>query len=125
MDKVQMKYEELEQIADQRKIISDRIDKLEKTILSDKGKEVLKKVHAARVNYVKDQDKFLELLKADKKALVVDSRGNDKLEKSIRNVAAHQFLPPEGVNVYDLLRHDHLVLSKAAVKELEARCLKS
>ncbi|MBL8741219.1 MAG: 50S ribosomal protein L4 [Myxococcales bacterium] len=64
-------------------------------------------------------------LKADKKALVVDSRGNDKLEKSIRNVAAHQFLPPEGVNVYDLLRHDHLVLSKAAAKELEARCLKS
>lgn len=64
-------------------------------------------------------------LKADKKALVVDSRGNDKLEKSIRNVAAHQFLPPEGVNVYDLLRHDHLVLSKAAVKELEARCLKA
>ncbi len=67
----------------------------------------------------------LSTLKADKKALVVDSRGNDKLEKSIRNVAAHQFLPPEGVNVYDLLRHDHLVLSKAAVKELEARCLKS
>jgi len=64
-------------------------------------------------------------LKADKKALVVDSRGNDKLEKSIRNVAAHQFLPPEGVNVYDLLRHDHLVVSKAAAKELEARCLKS
>ena len=64
-------------------------------------------------------------LKADKKALVVDTRENDKLQKSIRNVAAHQFLPPEGVNVYDLLRHDHLVLSKAAVKELEARCLKS
>lgn len=64
-------------------------------------------------------------LKADKKALVVDTRENDKLQKSIRNVAAHQFLPPEGVNVYDLLRHDHLVLSKAAVKELEARCLKA
>jgi ribosomal protein L4 len=25
--------------------------------------------------------------------------------------------------VYDLLRHDHLVLSKSAVKALEARCL--
>ncbi len=66
----------------------------------------------------------LSTLKADKKALVVDSRGNDKLEKSIRNVAAHQFLPPEGVNVYDLLRHDHLVVSKDAAKALEARCLK-
>ena len=37
----------------------------------------------------------------------------------------NQFLPPEGVNVYDLLRHDHLVLSKDAVKALEARCLES
>lgn len=66
----------------------------------------------------------LGALKADKKALVVDSGDNDKLVKSIRNVAAHQFLPPEGVNVYDLLRHDHLVVSKDAAKKLEERCLK-
>jgi large subunit ribosomal protein L4 len=66
----------------------------------------------------------LSTLKADKKALVVDSASNDKLIKSVRNLAAHQFLPPEGVNVYDLLRHDHLVVSKEAAKALEARCLK-
>ena len=29
--------------------------------------------------------------------------------------------PPEGVNVYDLLRHDHLIVSKAAARALEAR----
>jgi large subunit ribosomal protein L4 len=39
-------------------------------------------------------------------------------------MAMNLFLPPEGVNVYDLLRHDHLVLSKQAVSELEARCTK-
>jgi large subunit ribosomal protein L4 len=44
--------------------------------------------------------------------------------KSLRNVESHQFLPPEGVNVYDLLRHDHLVVSKDAAKALEARCLR-
>lgn len=66
----------------------------------------------------------LGLLKADKKALVVDDGQNEKLVKSIRNVAAHQFLPPEGVNVYDLLRHDHLVVSRDAAKKLEERCLK-
>lgn len=65
----------------------------------------------------------LNTLKADKKALVVDDNGNENLKRSIRNVAAHQFLPPEGVNVYDLLRHDHLVVSKGAAKALEARCL--
>ncbi|NUP05179.1 MAG: 50S ribosomal protein L4 [Polyangiaceae bacterium] len=67
----------------------------------------------------------LGALKADKKALVVDDKANDKLQKSIRNVQAHQFLPPEGVNVYDLLRHDHLIVSKGAAKALEARCLGS
>ncbi len=66
----------------------------------------------------------LETLQANKKALVVDSAGNEKLVKSIRNLDNHQFLPPEGVNVYDLLRHDHLVVSKDAAKALEARCLR-
>jgi large subunit ribosomal protein L4 len=65
----------------------------------------------------------LSTLKVDKKALVVDAVGNDKLVKSIRNLTDHHYLPPEGVNVYDLLRHDHLVVSKAAAKALEARCL--
>jgi large subunit ribosomal protein L4 len=58
----------------------------------------------------------LSALKADKKVLVVDTKGNDKLVKSVRNLAEHLFLPPEGVNVYDLLRHDHLVVSKDAIK---------
>jgi len=65
----------------------------------------------------------LETLKAGKKTLVVDDKGNQNLRLSIRNLEANQFLPPEGVNVYDLLRHDHLVLSTGAVKALEARCL--
>jgi large subunit ribosomal protein L4 len=65
----------------------------------------------------------LGALQADKKSLVVDEKGNDKLAKSIRNLEHHHFLPPEGVNVYDLLRHDHLIVSKAAAKALEARCL--
>ena len=64
----------------------------------------------------------LGALKAQR-TLVVDSADNEKLRLSIRNCDEHQFLPPEGVNVYDLLRHDTLVLSKGAAKALEARCL--
>jgi large subunit ribosomal protein L4 len=63
----------------------------------------------------------LGVLQAGKKSLVVDQKGNDKLEKSIRNLEHHQYLPPEGVNVYDVLRHDHLIVSKAAARALEAR----
>jgi len=66
----------------------------------------------------------LQALKAEHKTLVVDSQDNEKLRLSIRNCKEHQFLPPEGVNVYDLLRHDTLILSKQAAKALEQRCLK-
>jgi large subunit ribosomal protein L4 len=65
----------------------------------------------------------LQQLQAASSTLVVDAKDNEKLRLSIRNMAENQFLPPEGVNVYDLLRHDHLVLSKDAAKALEARCL--
>jgi large subunit ribosomal protein L4 len=67
----------------------------------------------------------LGTLKAQKKTLVVDTATNENLKLSIRNCKDHQFLPPEGVNVYDLLRHDTLVLSKDAAKALEQRCLKN
>jgi large subunit ribosomal protein L4 len=66
----------------------------------------------------------LNALKVVRTALVVDDRANENLKLSIRNLADHQYLPPEGVNVYDLLRHDHLVMSKDAAKAIEARCLK-
>jgi large subunit ribosomal protein L4 len=63
----------------------------------------------------------LGTLKAEKKVLVVDGAANENLRLSMRNSKDHAFLPPEGVNVYDLLRHDTLVLSKDAAKQLEQR----
>ncbi len=66
----------------------------------------------------------LETLKATAKALVVDSHENQRLRLSIRNCKEHLFLPPEGVNVYDILRHDMLIVSKHAAKKLEERCLR-
>ena len=65
----------------------------------------------------------LSALEVPSKTLVVDAKTNDNLRLSIRNMQGNHFLPPEGVNVYDLLRHDHLVVSKAAAKAIEARCL--
>jgi large subunit ribosomal protein L4 len=62
-------------------------------------------------------------LKTKKKVMVVDSADNENIKLSMRNCRDHQFLPPEGVNVFDLLRHDTLIVSKDAAKKLEARCL--
>jgi large subunit ribosomal protein L4 len=64
----------------------------------------------------------LNTLKVAKKTLVVDAKSNNNLRLSIRNMENNQFLPPEGVNVYDLLRHDHVIVSKEAAKLIEARC---
>ena len=66
----------------------------------------------------------LGTLEAAAGSLVVDAKDNNNLVRSIRNMKNHQFLPPEGVNVYDLLRHKHLVVTKEAAKALEARCLR-
>ncbi len=66
----------------------------------------------------------LGTLQAKRKTLVVDSQANASLRLSIRNCKDHQFLPPEGVNVYDLLRHDTLILSREAAVALEKRCLR-
>ena len=61
----------LDGLAPQRKIITENLEKLEKTIKSEKGREILKHIGASRTAYVATQDKFLELLKADKKADIV------------------------------------------------------
>ncbi len=57
-----------------------------------------------------------------KSSLIVDGSVSDHLRLSARNLASHHVLPPEGVNLYDVLRHQHLVLTKSAVAALEARC---
>jgi large subunit ribosomal protein L4 len=54
-----------------------------------------------------------------KKALVVDDGANQALSKSVRNLAGHDFLAVEGLNVYDILKHDTLVLTAATAKQIE------
>jgi large subunit ribosomal protein L4 len=50
--------------------------------------------------------------------LVIDAK-NDTLFKSIRNARRFDFLPVEGANVYDILRHRTLILTQAGAKALE------
>ncbi len=55
-----------------------------------------------------------------RKALVVDAAGNAALAKSVRNLDGSDFLAAEGLNVYDILKHDALVLTTASARTLEA-----
>ena len=63
---------------------------------------------------------ILTALAVAKGSLIVDS-ANENLRLSAANLESHQVLPPEGVNVYDVLRHEHLVLTRSAAQALEAR----
>ncbi len=58
-------------------------------------------------------------------ALVVDAKTNANLSKSLRNLSSHRFIAPEGLNVYDILRHPGLVIAADAVKQVEARVVTS
>jgi large subunit ribosomal protein L4 len=53
-------------------------------------------------------------------ALIVAAR-DEKLERSARNLASVTVLPPEGLNVYDVLRRKNLVLTRAAVDAVTTR----
>lgn len=54
-------------------------------------------------------------------ALVVDVADNESLKRSSNNLPKTQHLVPEGVNVYDILRHPKLLISKTALRQLETR----
>jgi large subunit ribosomal protein L4 len=64
----------------------------------------------------------LSALNVSTSGLLVDLGANDNLRISARNLPNHQFLPPEGVNVYDILRYEHLVLTRDAAAAIQARC---
>ncbi|HEX8143627.1 MAG TPA: 50S ribosomal protein L4 [Pyrinomonadaceae bacterium] len=52
------------------------------------------------------------------KTLIVDSLENDNLLLSSRNVRRTKVVNSFGLNIYDLLYHDRVVLSRAAAEEL-------
>ena len=56
------------------------------------------------------------------KVLVIDGESvDDGFSKAARNLPGVNVLPAMGANVYDILKHDTLVLTKDAVEKLEAR----
>jgi large subunit ribosomal protein L4 len=55
-------------------------------------------------------------------ALIVDgAKLDDNFEKAARNIVDVDVLPIQGINVYDIMRRDTLVLTKAAVEALTER----
>jgi len=54
-------------------------------------------------------------------ALIVIAQPDVKIERAARNLPDVKVLRVDGLNVYDLLRHEHVVLTEGALKSLEER----
>lgn len=63
---------------------------------------------------------FFDKLGAQSALLVVEER-NAVVEKSVRNLSGFKVLPVVGVNVYDILNHDKLIITQAALEKLQSR----
>jgi len=54
-------------------------------------------------------------------AVIVVAQSDDKIERAARNLPKVKVLRVEGLNVYDLMRYEHLILTGGALKLLEER----
>jgi large subunit ribosomal protein L4 len=60
----------------------------------------------------------LGIAQPSSKVLIVDGKDNANLARGAKNLKSSQWLAPEGVNVYDILRHETLVLTQSAAQAL-------
>jgi large subunit ribosomal protein L4 len=58
-----------------------------------------------------------------KNALIVVPGSNENLQKASRNVHGFKVMASEGLNVYDILNYQHLVLLQPCIGQLEERLL--
>jgi large subunit ribosomal protein L4 len=71
----------------------------------------------AKTRHVVD---FLERFSLESAAVVTVDR-NETVERSSRNLSSVTVLPVAGLNVYDILKRNHLVMTRAAVDAVVAR----
>ncbi|ASA97299.1 MULTISPECIES: 50S ribosomal protein L4 [Anoxybacillus] len=67
----------------------------------------------------KEMVKILNNLSVDRKALIVTADANENVILSARNIPGVTVVTASGINVLDVLNHDKLVITKAAVEKVE------
>lgn len=67
--------------------------------------------------------KFAEILEAlkVKNALIIVDDFDDKVVLSARNIPSIKVLHVDGLNVYDVLKYENLILLESSIKEIEGR----
>lgn len=116
-------------LRDHKRKLPKKIRKLGlKTALSVKEKEkkiiIIDNLTIAKVS-TKEISKKLEKLKI-KSALIIDSTVNKEgknFKQSVLNVNNINFMPAVGINVYDILKFNNLIISKDALAEVEKKLI--
>ena len=67
----------------------------------------------------KEMIKVLENLKTQKKALIVLGSKDENVAKSARNLPGVMTTYVNTLNVYDILNHDNLIMTKEALEHIE------
>lgn len=75
----------------------------------------------AETNKTKDMRDTLGKLNISNALFIAGAEVNDNFGLASRNIPNVDVLPIQGINVYDILRREKLVLSRAAAEALEAR----
>ena len=94
-----------------------------KTALSSKqaeGKLIILDATKVKTHKTKDMVKALAAMGV-KSALIIDETPDQNFTRAIGNIPHMDVLPQKGINVYDILRRDTLVLTTDAVEKLQER----
>ncbi|MFU8818454.1 MAG: 50S ribosomal protein L4 [Desulfurivibrio sp.] len=88
------------------------------------GDQMLVVMDDFRLDEIKTK-KFIEVMDnfEIKNALIIAPERIETLERSSRNVPGFKVMPPEGLNVYDILLHKHIILLQPCIGQLEERLL--
>ena len=56
------------------------------------------------------------------KAVLIDFASDDKFSRAAKNLQNYKYFPVEGMNVFDLLKFDHAVITKSSIQKIIDRC---
>jgi large subunit ribosomal protein L4 len=56
------------------------------------------------------------------KAVLIDATENEKTARAARNLPKYRYYSVEGMNVYDLLKYNGVILAKESLEKIAARC---
>ncbi len=75
----------------------------------------------SKIAKTKDLSNKLKALGVTSGLFVDHTESTNEFKRALSNIMNVNILPSQGLNVYDILRHNNLIMTKAAIKSLEER----